>query len=144
MYRHTTLDAYYSTTPHHQCHSQQQHMHSMICTENRQARVVLGDRMKYSLQLTALRLNPCRLQGVQALTMHYPWLTTNNIEIFILESILPITYDMCSTEDNLEWIWWVQEHRNVHIPVHYDQYNVWRAFEELLFWHGYDLRGVQA
>lgn len=39
---------------------------------NRQARVVLGDRIKYSLQLTTLRLNPCRLQGVQALTMHYP------------------------------------------------------------------------
>ena len=37
-------------------------------TENRQARVVLEDRMKYSLQLTALRLNPRRLRGVQALT----------------------------------------------------------------------------
>lgn len=35
---------------------------------NRQARVVLEDRMKYSLQLTALRLNPRRLRGVQALT----------------------------------------------------------------------------
>ena len=47
--------------------------HPPYCSvENRQARVVLGDRIKYSLQLTALRLNPCRLQGVQALTMHYP------------------------------------------------------------------------
>ena len=42
------------------------------CVMNRQARVVLEDRMKYSLQLTALRLNPRRLRGVQALTMHYP------------------------------------------------------------------------
>lgn len=47
------------------------HTQTMLC-ENRQARVALGDRMKYSLQLTTLRLNPCRLQGVQALTMHYP------------------------------------------------------------------------
>jgi hypothetical protein len=39
---------------------------------NRQARVALGDRRKYSLQLTALRLNLCRLQRVQALTLHYP------------------------------------------------------------------------
>lgn len=36
--------------------------------ENRQARVALEDRMKYSLQLTTLRLNPRRLRGVQALT----------------------------------------------------------------------------
>ena len=35
---------------------------------NRQARVALEDRRKYSLQLTALRLNPRRLRGVQALT----------------------------------------------------------------------------
>lgn len=47
-------------------------MSDVMINVNRQARVVLGDRMKYSLQLTALRLNPCRLQGVQALTMHYP------------------------------------------------------------------------
>lgn len=38
------------------------------CVGNRQARVVLEDRMKNSLQLTALRLNPRRLRGVQALT----------------------------------------------------------------------------
>jgi hypothetical protein len=112
---------------------------------NRQARVALGDRIRNSLQLTALRLNPCRLQGVQALTMHYPWLTINNIESFVLESILLDTCDMYSTEDKFkEWIWWVQEHRNAHAPVHYNQYNVRRAFIELLFWHGYDLRGVQA
>ena len=42
------------------------HIHSMW--GNRQARVVLEDRMKNSLQLTALRLNPRRLRGVQALT----------------------------------------------------------------------------
>lgn len=43
---------------------------SSVCDpeENRQARVALEDRMKYSLQLTALRLNPRRLRGVQALT----------------------------------------------------------------------------
>lgn len=35
---------------------------------NRQARVALEDRMKYSLQLTTLRLKPRRLRGVQALT----------------------------------------------------------------------------
>ena len=40
---------------------------------NRQARAALGDRMKYSLQLTALRLKPSRLLGVQALTLHNPW-----------------------------------------------------------------------
>ena len=39
---------------------------------NRQARAALGDRRKYSLQLTALRLNPSRLLGVQALTLHNP------------------------------------------------------------------------
>lgn len=48
-----------------------QHVKVMMMM-NRQARVVLEDRMKYSLQLTALRLNPRRLRGVQALTMHYP------------------------------------------------------------------------
>ena len=42
--------------------------HAMMLMMNRQARVVLEDRMKYSLQLTALRLNPRRLRGVQALT----------------------------------------------------------------------------
>ena len=41
---------------------------TIVYIENRQARVVLEDRMKYSLQLTALRLNPRRLRGVQALT----------------------------------------------------------------------------
>ena len=31
------------------------------------------------------------------------------------------------------------------IPVHYDRYNVYMSlYNELLFWHGYDLRGVQA
>ena len=35
---------------------------------NRQAREALGDRIRNSLQLTALRLNPRRLRGVQALT----------------------------------------------------------------------------
>ena len=50
---------------------------------NRQARVALGDRIKNSLQLTALRLNPRRLRGVQALTMHYPCLVINNTEIFV-------------------------------------------------------------
>lgn len=44
------------------------HTHQVVVGENRQARVALEDRMKYSLQLTTLRLNPCRLQGVQALT----------------------------------------------------------------------------
>jgi hypothetical protein len=39
---------------------------------NRQARVALGDRIRNSLQLTALRLKPSRLLGVQALTLHYP------------------------------------------------------------------------
>ena len=54
---------------------QQLHKHTQHATAaaaevcgNRQARVVLEDRMKYSLQLTALRLNPRRLRGVQALT----------------------------------------------------------------------------
>lgn len=44
----------------------------MMMMMNRQARVVLGDRIRNSLQLTALRLNPRRLRGVQALTQHYP------------------------------------------------------------------------
>lgn len=39
---------------------------------NRQARVALGDRIRNSLQLTALRLKPSRLLGVQAPTLHYP------------------------------------------------------------------------
>ena len=39
-----------------------------MCDENRQARVALGDRIRNSLQLTALRLNPRRLRGVQAQT----------------------------------------------------------------------------
>lgn len=39
---------------------------------NRQARAALGDRRKYSLQLTALRLNLSRLLRVQALTLHNP------------------------------------------------------------------------
>ena len=42
------------------------------CCVNRQARVALGDRIRNSLQLTALRLKPSRLLGVQALTLHYP------------------------------------------------------------------------
>jgi hypothetical protein len=49
-------------------------LHAM-CTAscvNRQARVALGDRIRNSLQLTALRLKPSRLLGVQALTLHYP------------------------------------------------------------------------
>lgn len=44
----------------------------ITCMKNRQARAALGDRMKYSLQLTALRLKPSRLLGVQALTLHNP------------------------------------------------------------------------
>ncbi len=43
-----------------------------VCHANRQARVALGDRIRNSLQLTALRLKPSRLLGVQALTLHYP------------------------------------------------------------------------
>lgn len=39
---------------------------------NRQAREALGDRTRSSLQLTALRLKPSRLLGVQAPTLHYP------------------------------------------------------------------------
>ena len=49
-----------------------QHTYVFMYALNRQARVVLGDRMRYSLQLTALRLNPRRLRGVQALTEYYP------------------------------------------------------------------------
>lgn len=45
------------------------HLHSVM---NRQARVALGDRIRNSLQLTALRLKPSRLLGVQAPTLHYP------------------------------------------------------------------------
>jgi hypothetical protein len=46
-----------------------QHVYENV---NRQARVALGDRIRNSLQLTALRLKPSRLLGVQALTLHYP------------------------------------------------------------------------
>jgi hypothetical protein len=53
-------------SPHTHTHT---HSHPMLWLGgNRQARVALGDRRKYSLQLTALRLNPRRLRGVQALT----------------------------------------------------------------------------
>ena len=48
-------------------HTHTHHYH-FVCVTNRQARVALEDRRKYSLQLTALRLNPRRLRGVQALT----------------------------------------------------------------------------
>jgi hypothetical protein len=51
---------------------------------NRQAREALGDRIRNSLQLTALRLKPSRLLGVQALTLHYPKLTISNTKIFAL------------------------------------------------------------
>jgi hypothetical protein len=51
---------------------------------NRQARVALGDRIRNSLQLTALRLKPSRLLGVQAPTLHYPKLTANNTKTFVL------------------------------------------------------------
>ena len=44
----------------------------MLTLVNRQARGALGDRIRNSLQLTALRLKPSRLLGVQALTLHYP------------------------------------------------------------------------
>lgn len=84
-------------------------------SENRQARVVLGDRIKYSLQLTALRLNPRRLRGVQALTMHYPWLTTNDTETFALYSMLLAPCDTCSTKDNLNG---VDECKKIGIFVH--------------------------
>ena len=59
------------TTPYVNIITHKTQHHSCV-RENRQARVALGDRIKNSLQLTTLRLNPCRLQGVQALTMHYP------------------------------------------------------------------------
>lgn len=45
---------------------------TMLHKMNRQARVALGDRIRNSLQLTALRLKPSRLLGVQAPTLHYP------------------------------------------------------------------------
>jgi len=51
---------------------QANHHSSLSQALNRQARAALGDRRKYSLQLTALRLNPSRLLGVQALTLHNP------------------------------------------------------------------------
>jgi hypothetical protein len=43
-----------------------------MCHVNRQAREALGDRIRNSLQLTALRLKLGRLPSVQALTLHYP------------------------------------------------------------------------
>jgi hypothetical protein len=51
---------------------------------NRQAREALGDRIRNSLQRTALRLKLSRLLSVQALTLHYPWLTIDNIKTFVL------------------------------------------------------------
>ena len=48
------------------------HNNTYVVLMNRQARVALGDRIRNSLQLTALRLKPSRLLGVQALTLHYP------------------------------------------------------------------------
>lgn len=55
--------------PHTHTHTKHQFPRTHnVCVGNRQARVVLEDRMKNSLQLTALRLNPRRLRGVQALT----------------------------------------------------------------------------
>jgi hypothetical protein len=59
---------------HHEC-SQQRRSIVLAPTTlwvNRQARVALGDRIRNSLQLTALRLKPSRLLGVQAPTLHYP------------------------------------------------------------------------
>ena len=53
----------------HIAYTQSKHVCSSM---NRQARVALGDRIRNSLQLTALRLKPSRLLGVQALTLHYP------------------------------------------------------------------------
>jgi len=50
---------------------------------NRQAREALGDRIRNSLQRTALRLKLSRLLSVQALTLHYPWLTISNIKMFV-------------------------------------------------------------
>jgi hypothetical protein len=50
---------------------------------NRQARGALGDRIRNSLQRTALRLKLNRLLSVQALTLHYPCLTIVNIKTFI-------------------------------------------------------------
>ena len=44
------------------------HTQCMHIYVNRQARVALGDRIRNSLQLTALRLKPSRLLGVQAPT----------------------------------------------------------------------------
>jgi hypothetical protein len=44
----------------------------MTCHVNRQAREALGDRIRNSLQRTALRLKLDRLSSVQALTLHYP------------------------------------------------------------------------
>jgi len=46
--------------------------HHTFLMMNRQAREALGDRIRNSLQLTALRLKPSRLLGVQAPTLHYP------------------------------------------------------------------------
>jgi hypothetical protein len=48
------------------------HISQIMFNMNRQAREALGDRIRNSLQLTALRLKPSRLLGVQALTLHYP------------------------------------------------------------------------
>ena len=59
----------YGTNIHTTCYFA--HTQYISCV-NRQARVALGDRIRNSLQLTALRLKPSRLLGVQALTLHYP------------------------------------------------------------------------
>lgn len=72
---HSKKQTAYSTRscPQHHTHTlslsfMSSHQKREVKRENRQARVALEDRMKYSLQLTALRLNPRRLRGVQALT----------------------------------------------------------------------------
>lgn len=82
---------------------------------NRQAREALGDRIRNSLQRTALRLKLSRLLSVQALTLHYPWLTANNIETFVSESILPDPNDMYGTWDNLNG---VDEYENIGMYAH--------------------------
>ena len=70
----------------HHMHYIHHHQHTIYQRKymNRQAREALGDRIRNSLQLTALRLKPSRLLGVQALTLHYPKLTISNTKIFAL------------------------------------------------------------
>lgn len=73
------INTYYTSI----VHTTQYIHYCYYCIMNRQARGALGDRIRNSLQRTALRLKLNRLLSVQALTLHYPCLTIDNIKTFI-------------------------------------------------------------